>query len=265
MKIKKRFRAAIAASAAASIAAVLVACALGEGEQTVSDERTAAPAATPAQVQPSAQDVVLAYLVDNWTASGEATDLKPQIYSQIEGFIGDIVIPGREKYNEDEVAAFYVELLGSNHVVGLCRNTGGWKIINDYEIQAVRHITFDAGSGEGVPDGAKRIAYRELEFYVTGYTDSRAVYYLDNDGTPYEFVEITVLPGAQLHIEDPGMSPGDWHEDGKPHPQWGLSYDETTTNANVRLDGSVTVVPITESLVGIYNLEASLCIAKFVL
>lgn len=100
-------------------------------------------------------------------------------------------------------------------------------------------------------------------FEVTNVLDWHTETFFDHGTDPVEVIFINYLPGAELRIIDPDMSDPQYAEDGLPHAQWGLGVGDTSDN-NVKITDEIKIVPITPDLRGIYNLEASLYVVRFV-
>ena len=104
--------------------------------------------------------------------------------------------------------------------------------------------------------------YRQgMQVAVSGVLSSRTETMLLDDGlTRHEYTVFTCVPGAEITVKSAGMSDPTYAEDGKPHAVWGLYY---TNDDRIRITDETPVIPVTEGLEGIYNLEASLFVLRF--
>ena len=100
-----------------------------------------------------------------------------------------------------------------------------------------------------------------LDFEVSNIAEWHWEVYQDDGGEDVDLLIVHYLPGAELIIKDPGMSDPQYAADGQPHSQWGLMYSDTS---GVRIDEDIKTVSITEELTGIYSLESSLYVVKFI-
>ena len=100
-----------------------------------------------------------------------------------------------------------------------------------------------------------------LKLEVTNVHSVRKETMLDHGEDPHEYSVFTCYPGATITILDAGMSDPTYAEDGKAYPQWGLYYSDETEKT--RISDDTTPVPVTTTLEGVYNLEASLYVLTF--
>ena len=100
-----------------------------------------------------------------------------------------------------------------------------------------------------------------LDFEVSNIVEWHWEVYQDNGGEDVDLLIVHYLPGSELSIRNPGMSDPQYAEDRQPHPQWGLIYSDTSV---VLIDETVKTVSITEELAGMYSLESSLYVVKFI-
>ena len=100
-----------------------------------------------------------------------------------------------------------------------------------------------------------------LKLEVTNVHSVRKETMLDHGEFPHEYSVFTCYPGATITILDAGTSDPAYTEDGKAHPQWGLYYSDETEKTRIS-DGTASI-PVTSTLEGVYNLEASLYVLTF--
>ncbi len=102
--------------------------------------------------------------------------------------------------------------------------------------------------------------YKDFKVEVTNVENVRIEKMVDDGGTPWEYKIIEYYPKAIAKILEADMSDPTYSEDNKPHPNWGIEllHDEV-----IRITDDLDPFEITEDIVGIFNLEASLYILKF--
>ena len=119
-------------------------------------------------------------------------------------------------------------------------------------------------SNSKIPMETKAFTYGGLEFEVTGAVSDRTEVYKDDGGADVDLLIITYKPNAELRIIQPDMNSGEFTELGQPYPQWGLDYkSKQSSGEKVRIDDKTGIIKITDDLIAIYDLEASLYVVKF--
>jgi hypothetical protein len=109
----------------------------------------------------------------------------------------------------------------------------------------------------------RRFTYQGLEIEVTEVVGDRNETYQDDGGADVDLLVITYLTGAKLTIINPDMSDPAFAADGNPHATWGIDYASRQQEERFRITDDTPELDITEDMLGIYNLEASLYIIAF--
>ena len=116
-------------------------------------------------------------------------------------------------------------------------------------------------AGLSLPDAQTRIFKRDgLELEISGVRAVRQMNMVAEGVALHEYAVFVCDPNATITVRNADMSDPAYSEDGLPHPNWGLLYED---NTRVRITEETGTVPITPDLQCVYHLEASLSVLDF--
>ena len=116
-------------------------------------------------------------------------------------------------------------------------------------------------AGLSLPDAQTRIFKRDgLELEVSGVRAVRQMNMVAEGIALHEYAVFVCDPNATITVRNADMSDPAYSEDGLPHPNWGLLYEDDT---RVRITEETGTVPITPDLQCVYHLDASLSVLDF--
>lgn len=116
-------------------------------------------------------------------------------------------------------------------------------------------------AGLSLPDAQTRIFKRDgLELEISGVRAVRQMNMVAEGVALHEYAVFVCDPNATITVRNADMSDPAYSEDGLPHPNWGLLYEDDT---RVRITEETGTVPITPDLRCVYHLEASLSVLDF--
>lgn len=116
-------------------------------------------------------------------------------------------------------------------------------------------------AGLSLPDAQTRIFKRDgLELEISGVRAVRQMNMVAEGIALHEYAVFVCDPNATITVRNADMSDPTYSEDGLPHPNWGLLYEDDT---RVRITEKTGTVPITPDLRCVYHLEASLSVLDF--
>ncbi len=116
-------------------------------------------------------------------------------------------------------------------------------------------------AGLSLPDAQTRIFKRDgLELEVSGVRAVRQMNMVAEGVALHEYAVFICDPNATITVRNADMSDPAYSEDGLPHPNWGLLYEDDT---RVRITEETGTVPITPNLQCVYHLEAGLSVLDF--
>ncbi|MBQ2782578.1 MAG: hypothetical protein IJE94_05270 [Oscillospiraceae bacterium] len=116
-------------------------------------------------------------------------------------------------------------------------------------------------AGLSLPDAQTRIFKRDgLELEVSGVRAVRQMNMVAEGVALHEYAVFVCDPNATITVLNADMSDPAYSEDGLPHPNWGLLYEDDT---RVRITEETGTVPITPDLQCVYHLEAGLNVLDF--
>ena len=116
-------------------------------------------------------------------------------------------------------------------------------------------------AGLSLPDAQTRIFKRDgLELEISGVRAVRQMNMVAEGIALHEYAVFVCDPNATITVRNADMSDPTYSEDGLPHPNWGLLYEDDT---RVRITEKTGTVPITPDLQCVYHLEASLSVLDF--
>ena len=116
-------------------------------------------------------------------------------------------------------------------------------------------------AGLSLPDAQTRIFKRDgLELEVSGVRAVRQMNMVAEGVALHEYAVFICDPNATITVRNAEMSDPAYSEDGLPHPNWGLLYEDDT---RVRITEETGTVPITPDLRCVYHLEAGLSVLDF--
>ena len=116
-------------------------------------------------------------------------------------------------------------------------------------------------AGLSLPDAQTRIFKRDgLELEISGVRAVRQMNMVAEGVALHQYAVFVCDPNATITVRNADMSAPAYSEDGLPHPNWGLLYEDDT---RVRITEETGTVPITPDLQCVYHLEASLSVLDF--
>lgn len=116
-------------------------------------------------------------------------------------------------------------------------------------------------AGLSLPDAQTRIFKRDgLELEVSGVRAVRQMNMVAEGIALHEYAVFVCDPNATITVLNADMSDPTYSEDGLPHPNWGLLYEDDT---RVRITEETGTVLITSDLQCVYHLEAGLSVLDF--
>ena len=116
-------------------------------------------------------------------------------------------------------------------------------------------------AGLSLPDAQTRIFKRDgLTLEISGVRAVRQMNMVAEGVALHEYAVFVCDPNATITVRNADMSDPAYSEDGLPHPNWGLLYEDDT---RVRITEETGTVPITPDLRCVYHLEASLSVLDF--
>lgn len=116
-------------------------------------------------------------------------------------------------------------------------------------------------AGLSLPDAQTRVFKRDgLELEISGVRAVRQMNMVAEGVALHEYAVFVCDPNATITVRNADMSDPTYSEDGLPHPNWGLLYEDDT---RVRITEETGTVPITPDLQCVYHLEASLSVLDF--
>ena len=116
-------------------------------------------------------------------------------------------------------------------------------------------------AGLSLPAAQTRVFKRDgLELEISGVRAVRQMNMVAEGVALHEYAVFVCDPNATITVRNADMSDPTYSEDGLPHPNWGLLYEDDT---RVRITEEMGTVPITPDLRCVYHLEASLSVLDF--
>lgn len=116
-------------------------------------------------------------------------------------------------------------------------------------------------AGLSLPDAQTRVFKRDgLELEVSGVRAVRQMNMVAEGIALHQYAVFVCDPNATITVLNADLDDPAYAEDGLPHPNWGLLYEDDT---RVRITEETGTVPLTPDLRCVYHLEASLSVLNF--
>ncbi|MGN7454305.1 hypothetical protein ACTHPH_05770 [Paenibacillus pasadenensis] len=105
----------------------------------------------------------------------------------------------------------------------------------------------------------RTFTFGRLKLEVTQVIETRTKQSSDG-GVPWEYQQVVYGAGARVRVLDTGMSDASITEDGKSHPQFGISFEP---DGRQEIDEKLESFEITPDMRGIFSLESSVFVLGF--